>query len=145
MEWGLLREVWGLKSRLENMALYDGGIEHSPPSLLDDAKNHTIKSSVSMNKGWRMSHHFKWKHFITLQKLSHSELQKKWSEQSQRETTFPAASRSLDLIKYETHLEKTCLCHMGTTTAQISLCIRTVWSAPLLFAAYGIILGLDVG
>ena len=32
--------------------------------------------------------------------------------------------------------EKTCLCHMRTTKAQISLRIRAVWSAPLLFAAY---------
>ena len=31
--------------------------------------------------------------------------------------------------------EKTCLCHMRTTKAQISLRIRAVWSAPLLFAA----------
>ena len=32
--------------------------------------------------------------------------------------------------------EKTCLCHMRTTKAQISLRIHTVWSAPLLFAAW---------
>ena len=31
---------------------------------------------------------------------------------------------------------KRVLCHMQTTKAQISLCIRTVWSAPLLFAAW---------
>ena len=31
--------------------------------------------------------------------------------------------------------EKTCLCHMRTTKTQISLSIRAVWSAPLLFAA----------
>ena len=31
--------------------------------------------------------------------------------------------------------EKTCSCHMRTTKAQISLRIRAVWSAPLLFAA----------
>ena len=36
----------------------------------------------------------------------------------------------------EPRQEKTCLCHMRTTKAQISLCIRTVWSAPLLFAAW---------
>ena len=30
--------------------------------------------------------------------------------------------------------EKTCLCHVRTTKAQISLRIRAVWSAPLLFA-----------
>ena len=35
----------------------------------------------------------------------------------------------------EPHHEKTCLCHMRTTKAQISLRIRAVWSAPLLFAA----------
>ena len=35
----------------------------------------------------------------------------------------------------EPHREKTCLCHMQTTKAQISLRIRAVWSAPLLFPA----------
>ena len=38
-------------------------------------------------------------------------------------------------IVYETSHEKTCLCHMRTTKAQISLSIRAVWSAPLFFAA----------
>ena len=32
-------------------------------------------------------------------------------------------------------MKKCVLCHMGTTKAQISLRIRAVWSAPLLFAA----------
>ena len=32
--------------------------------------------------------------------------------------------------------EKTCFSHMQTTKAQISLRIRAVWSAPLLFAAW---------
>ena len=32
-------------------------------------------------------------------------------------------------------MTKIFLCHMRTTKTQISLCIRTVWSAPLLFAA----------
>ena len=32
--------------------------------------------------------------------------------------------------------EKTCLCHMQTTKAQISLRIRAVWSATFLFAAW---------
>ena len=32
--------------------------------------------------------------------------------------------------------EKTCYCHMRTTKAQISLHIRAVWSAPLLFTAW---------
>ena len=31
--------------------------------------------------------------------------------------------------------EKTCFCHMRTTKAQISLRIRAVWSAPLLFSS----------
>ena len=35
----------------------------------------------------------------------------------------------------EPRLEKTCLSYMRTTKAQISLRIRAVWSAPLLFAA----------
>ena len=34
------------------------------------------------------------------------------------------------------HHEKTCLCHMRTTKVQVSLHICTVWSAPLLFAAW---------
>ena len=33
-------------------------------------------------------------------------------------------------------MRKTCLCHMRTTKAQISLRIRAVWSVPLLFAAW---------
>ena len=33
-------------------------------------------------------------------------------------------------------MRKCVLCHMRTTKAQISLRIRAVWSAPLLFAAY---------
>ena len=37
----------------------------------------------------------------------------------------------------ESRHEKTCFCHMQTTKAQISLCICAVWSAPLLFIAYG--------
>ena len=36
---------------------------------------------------------------------------------------------------YEPRHEKTCLCKMQTTKAQISLRMRTVWSAPLLFTA----------
>ena len=34
---------------------------------------------------------------------------------------------------YKPHHEKTCLCHMRTTKVHISLRIRTVWSAPLLY------------
>ena len=37
--------------------------------------------------------------------------------------------------KNESHHEKTCLCHLRTTKAQISLRISAVCSAPLLFAA----------
>ena len=40
------------------------------------------------------------------------------------------------LVTFEAHHEKTCSCHMRTTKAQISLCIRAVWSVPLLFAAW---------
>ena len=36
---------------------------------------------------------------------------------------------------YEPHHEKPCFCPMRTTKVQISLRIRAVWSAPLLFAA----------
>ena len=36
---------------------------------------------------------------------------------------------------YEPRHEKICLCHMWTIKVQISLCIRAVWSAPLLFTA----------
>ena len=39
-------------------------------------------------------------------------------------------------FKYEPRHEKTCFCHMRITKAQISLRIRAVWSAPLLFAAW---------
>ena len=35
----------------------------------------------------------------------------------------------------ETDHEKTCLCQMRPTKTLISLCIRTIWSAPLLFAS----------
>ena len=44
-------------------------------------------------------------------------------------------------FKYGSHTQnepchwENCLCHMQTTKAQISLRIRAVWSAPLLFAA----------
>ena len=38
-------------------------------------------------------------------------------------------------LLFEPCHEKTCLCHMRTTKTQISLRIRAVWSAPLLFAA----------
>ena len=40
------------------------------------------------------------------------------------------------LSTYEPRHEQTCLWHMRTTKAQISLRIRTVWLAPLLFAAW---------
>ena len=39
------------------------------------------------------------------------------------------------LLVYEPCHQKTCFCHMRTTKVQISLRIREVWSAPLLFAA----------
>ena len=39
------------------------------------------------------------------------------------------------LLVYELCHEKTCFCHMWTTKAQMSLRIRTVLSAPLLFTA----------
>ena len=38
-------------------------------------------------------------------------------------------------LVYEPRHEKTCLSHMRTIKAQISLRIRAVWSVPLLFAA----------
>ena len=38
--------------------------------------------------------------------------------------------------RFEPRHEKTCFCHMRTTKAQISMHIRAVWSAPLLFAAW---------
>ena len=37
---------------------------------------------------------------------------------------------------YEPRHEKTCLCHMRTTKVQISVRIRAVWSAHLLFASW---------
>ena len=39
-------------------------------------------------------------------------------------------------LTYEPCHDKTCFCHMRTTKAQISLHIRAVWSAPLLFTAW---------
>ena len=38
-------------------------------------------------------------------------------------------------IKMSRAMKKRVLCHMRTTKAQISLRIRAVWSAPLLFTA----------
>ena len=38
-------------------------------------------------------------------------------------------------VLHELGHEKTCLCNMRTSKAQISLCIPAVWSVPLLFAA----------
>ena len=38
-------------------------------------------------------------------------------------------------LSFEPSHEKTCLSHVWTIKAQISLCILSVWSAPLLFAA----------
>ena len=43
-------------------------------------------------------------------------------------------TKHMGSILFEPHHEKTCLCHMRTTKAQIKLRIRPVWSAPLLFA-----------
>ena len=41
----------------------------------------------------------------------------------------------LHVLIFEQSHEETWSCHMQTTKVRISLCIRTVWSAPLLFAA----------
>ena len=52
----------------------------------------------------------------------------------------PCVSPNRCLIKLtllEPHHAKTCLCHMRTTIAQISLRIRAIWPTPLLFAACG--------
>ena len=48
--------------------------------------------------------------------------------------SFP--SNTTYLSENRPHHEKTCFCHMWTTKAQICLRIHTVWSAPLLFAAW---------
>ena len=40
------------------------------------------------------------------------------------------------VFSFEPHHDKPCFCHMRTTKAQISLRIRAVWSAPLLFGAW---------
>ena len=55
----------------------------------------------------------------------------------------PVVAQMLDMMnmlqgkakKNEPQHQKTCFCHMRTTKAQIVLCIRAVWSAPLLFTA----------
>ena len=41
--------------------------------------------------------------------------------------------QTIDQVSFELHHEKSCLCHMQTTKAQISL---HIWSAPLLFVAW---------
>ena len=41
----------------------------------------------------------------------------------------------ISVFTYKSRHKKTCLCHMRMTKEQISLCIRTVWSAPLLLTA----------
>ena len=46
------------------------------------------------------------------------------------------SSCGLTKVLKEPRQEKTCLCHMRTTKAQISLHIRAVWSAPLLFTVW---------
>ena len=45
------------------------------------------------------------------------------------------ASGLKGILQYQPRHDKTCFCHIRTTKAQISLRIRAVWSAPLLFAA----------
>ena len=42
----------------------------------------------------------------------------------------------LSVFSFEPYHDKTCFCQMRTTKAQISLRIRAVWSAPLLFGAW---------
>ena len=55
--------------------------------------------------------------------------------------SFPAEDEIQTELRFERELhlgqvmQKRVLCHMRTTKAQISLRIRAVWSAPLLFAA----------
>ena len=48
---------------------------------------------------------------------------------------FVIFANMFENLMYEPRHEKTCLCHMWTTKAQISLHFRAVWSAPLLFIA----------
>ena len=50
--------------------------------------------------------------------------------------TFWNKSEICECFQYVLRHEKTCLCHIWTTNAQISLRIRAVWSAPLLFTAW---------
>ena len=53
-----------------------------------------------------------------------------WRTQKQTWFFFP-----LSFYIFEPRHDKTCLCYMRTTKGQIILRIRTVWPAPLLFAA----------
>ena len=48
---------------------------------------------------------------------------------------LPYISETDQLGIYKPGHDKTCLCPMRTTKAQISLRIRAVWSVPLLFTA----------
>ena len=54
-----------------------------------------------------------------------------YSRHSELPVTWFRAFISVFWDAYEPRHEKTCLCHMRTTKAQISLRIRAVWSAPL--------------
>ena len=64
-----------------------------------------------------------------------------WRRQMREIRTFSGSrwciiiSTQQVLNTFKPHHEKTCLCHMRTTKAQISLRICAVWSAPLFFTA----------
>ena len=58
----------------------------------------------------------------------------RWATQGQWSSGFHFFSSAKKSI-FEPRHKKTCICHMRTTKAQISMRIRAVWSAPLLFAA----------
>ena len=71
-----------------------------------------------------------------LQKIDWKIIWKTWWQKDvlqKEESLLPR--KSTVPTTYEPRHEKTCLCHMRTTKAQISLRIHAVWSAPLLFAA----------
>ena len=60
-----------------------------------------------------------------------------YSKVNDQERKQPKFVSQPQLLHQMSHVMRiTCLCHMRTTKAQISLRIRAVWSTPLLFAAW---------
>ena len=83
------------------------------------------------------------KFVLVLKTLSISWIIKEWNLFNSRDLEKQIINPVSDCVSclssnlpFEPHHKKTCFCHMWTTKAQISLRIRAIWSAPLLFAAW---------